>query len=373
VTRQYYSGSVTSPATAAVTYPTPLSASGALASNVTVTASAENTDHIGGVAANSAITINLTNASVTGLSAGDNVSSWFNPIIGGLSYTVTSISNSDKTVVISVTGIPTATSSSTITLTIPAAKLLDSNGYPSITSNLTVNGTKLYSINVQNGAVARIGSTYYTTLSAAISAIPSNGSATIYVVKNIDLTASVTIPASKTVTLVAETDGLTIKPTATLSNGVFIVARSEGASLILGNTANTSHTPKLIIDGNNQSSTPLVRVNGALNTAGSLAMYKGAELRNSSSYGVGLFGYSSGGYQKATFNMYGGVIAGCSRGVYMSSSSTFTMTGGIIYGNDGSANANTKSLYIEGSSSTVTVLSNTITAGNYTVQYGSAP
>jgi len=353
-----------------VSYPPALPASASVLSEVTINGTSPNSEGTGGsnvgYGDGVSISINLTNAKFKEeIAAGTDVSSWFSPTVAGLSYkTESKVWASSNNASLKVTGAPATASSSPITITLPANKIIDSNSNPTLTDGLVVSGAIAYNITKAAEYVCKIGVNKYTTLDWAINTLGDSASATITVIKNIELNSAVEIPNRRTVTLVAETDGLTISPAEGYNGALFTVT----GSLHLGAYGTSSHTTKLIIDGKKQIGS-LIMVQSATST---LNLNKGAEIRNSNYAGVYLDRNVGNG--EPMFNMNGGVIGGCSIAVLVYRYSRFTMTGGIIYGSSaGSPNANTKSLYKEGNSSTVTVLGNTITAGDYTAQYGSAP
>ena len=354
-----------------VSYPPAPAASASVSSEVTINGTSPNSEGEGGsnvgYGDGVSISIYLTNAKFKEEIAADtDVSSWFSPTVAGLSYkTESKVWASSNNASLKVTGAPATASNSPITITLPANKIIDNNGNPTLTGGLVVSGAIAYSITQAAEYVCKIGETKYTTLDWAINTLGDSASATITVIKNIELNSAVEIPNRRTVTLVAETDGLTISPAEGYNGALFTVT----GSFSLGAYGTSSHTTKLIIDGKKQIGS-LIMVQSATST---LNLNKGAEIRNANYTGVYLDRNVGNG--EPMFNMNGGVIGGCNTAVLVGRYSRFTMTGGIIYGNDaGSPNANTKSLdSSQSSNSTVTILSNPITAGTYTVQYGSAP
>ena len=305
----------------------------------TIYGTAPNTDGDGGVAVKDqyssplgafSLSTNYLQFKEDTLSMGSDVSSWFSPnlgltfkinnavstgsfgVPGGLSY---------DTIQIAVSGTPNAASDATVTIKIPHSILYDTNGYPTITEDVAVAeqyagaGLIGYDVDQCPENVARIGSTNYTSLAAAITAAPT-GATTITILRNIELSSTVSITYGKTITLAAATNGLTISPaTGFTDQNLF-----DGSGLILG--AGGSHTPTLIIDGKQQVSY-LISL-----SSGNLVLNSGAELRNSSGRGVML---SSG-----TFTMNGGAIGGCYYGITLYGGA-FTMNGGIIYGTSAGA------------------------------------
>lgn len=215
--------------------------------------------------------------------------------------------------------------------------------------------------------ILKIGSTFYTSLSAAVNAVPNDTPTDIIVVGNFNLSSTVTIGARKNVTLKAETDGLKIGRAASFS-GEFL--KVDDGKLTLGNGWSAgSHTPTLILNGGGSGTLVTVSFNV-------LEICKGVELRN-----AGVAVYVEGGMGDNVVNMNGGVIAGNGTGAQLMATSTgnpFTMTGGIIYGNAASgagANANTNSVRLANSRNRFTPPDGININGptDLTQTYGTAP
>ena len=287
--------------------------------------------------------ITLTYASLKDtVTAGTDVSGWFSPTVKGLTYTVAAINNA-YSFTLKATGMPEEISSAEVTIRIPADALLDYNGNPSFTEALQVGGERIsYYIDQAEENVCRIGSTNYTSLITAINAAPS-AATTITITKNITQTSTIEIIDTKHITLVAETDGLTI--TSRVFNGTLFAVRG---ALFLG--SGTAHEPRLIIESGfdrNGTAISLAR--------NQVSIRRGVEIRNFST-AVDIF-QPSGANPVAS--MSGGVIANCNTAVSIASSNSgatasFNFNGGIIYGSDGGLNANTYSIAAAGSFATFT-------------------
>ena len=113
-------------------------------SSVTVTATKHNAAESGGVAANTTVTINLTDATVEATKE-ENAKEWFSSSVAGLSYSANIVAESTS-ITITITGIPEATSTGTATISIPAGIVKDAYD-AATTAAVTVTGNITYAIN----------------------------------------------------------------------------------------------------------------------------------------------------------------------------------------------------------------------------------
>jgi hypothetical protein len=322
------------------------------------------------------VRIDLTNADAADSLADDeDVTSWFSPAVEGLTYKIDSASYGS--IYIEVSGTPTeALSTDDVTITIPADKLLDSNGNSTIEEPLVIETGVSYEI---LDYVAMIGTTKYLSLQDAVDRLSADTIITI--LKDIELSAPITIPyrisGGAKVTLKTETDGLTISPSEDFEgNSLFSI--SLQTDLILGNGSGASHTPTLIIDGKNQVNT-LVTVSADNTNGAGVQLYSGVELKNAAQRGI--YANSTGNWSASVF-INGGAIQSCPIGVEFGYGANPNMGGGIIYGSDGGENANAVSVYNAGSypfPGNVGILSGLSPTGGpagdgqYTQTFGTAP
>lgn len=208
-------------------------------------------------------------------------------------------------------------------------------------------------------AVARIGSTYYTTFNSAFNALPNGG--TLYVLRNCEATHIVTTksfsiyPEGQNVKVTFNESKLepagiictpqgTGNPTWTISgkDGYTITfdANKMGSSGVL-----SSHNAVIYLKSGARLTNS--RGNGVWNELGTTNVYDGAWIYNNGSHGIATFGtvniyggkiygnkYDGMRSQKA-INVYGGEIYNNQEcGVHVGEGScTFTMTGGAIHDN----------------------------------------
>ena len=371
-----------------VNYPFAGTPGATISGNVTISGRVADSEGAGGSNVSSTISIALTNVKFKeDMAGGTDVSSWFSHTVAGLSYKLDD--NGATTwrdwVYVEVSGTPTAVSTATTTITIPANLLNDSNGNPTITNNITVTGGIItYSIDRQPEYVVEVtastissitvGTKYYS-IQELVSNLSTAGDITLTVLKDIELSSTVSM---------TEYSQRSVYLTIKAGSGTKTISRAEGftgalfnitsGNLILGNGTNQStpgaHTPTLIIDGMNQTAN-LVSMGSGTTAYGGLVVYNGVELRNASGSAVYLRGGATN--RRVSFVMRGGVIAGCSVGVTAWDYADFTMTGGIIYGSSaGAPNANTTSIRVE-TDTTANVLGSTLAVGQYTQTYGTAP
>jgi len=125
--------------------------SAAISGSVVITATKANAAGNGAAAANSSVTINLTNAKVNNALTATNASAWFTPTVPGLSYNASA--GADATAItVAITGTPTATSDADATISIPAGILKDNNG-TATTADLTVSGSITYNIGTASASI----------------------------------------------------------------------------------------------------------------------------------------------------------------------------------------------------------------------------
>jgi titin len=333
-----------------------------------------NSDNMGSSDVNTELpSINLTNARLRDdVTIGTNVTSWFNPTIAGLSYTIDGIFNMNDQIVIKVEGTPATTSSAAVTITIPANMLLDRNGNPSITQGLVVTGDIGYNITVAPENFVRVGegaeAQFFQSIQHAIS--ETTGAQTIFVLRNHTISSTIIIPVGRTIIIRAATDGVTI----TRSGPFPIFAPSGNVFLNIGNGSGGNagpHNPTLILHGGGfAGGSGFIEIGqGAV-----VNFWNGVELRNTNNQGtaVRIWGELN---NRGNFGMVGGVIAGFSTGVHLQADADFTMNGGIIYGTDQGANSNNTSVNRGAQRTTIfgTVPGITAVTGGSSLTFGTAP
>jgi len=112
-------------------------------SPVTVTATKANAGGEGAVAAETGVTINLTNATVKSALSAVDAKAYFSSTVAGLSYKASAGANT-SIITIAITGTPTETSNETATIAIPGGVLSDDTG--TIVTALPVSGNITYNI-----------------------------------------------------------------------------------------------------------------------------------------------------------------------------------------------------------------------------------
>jgi hypothetical protein len=349
--------------------------------DITITAVKANIDSVGGEAANTSITINLTNGGTVD-GTGVDASGWFSPTVAGLTYIADLYGNVGY---ITVAGVPTAVSAGEVTITIPADKLLDSNGNPSITSDLPVTVTNggspsdnvikyavteapLDFLKAFNNSGVEVG--IYSSFDQAMTAAGSNG--TVKVFRSAEIAATVTLPgiSNFAVTIQAESSDVTLTRSPGFTGTLFDV---NGKRLSIGGSA----SGVLIIDGNKANVDVAASLVSVYPDYSNFTLLSNARLQNNAGAAVSVIG--TGYYTGSYFYMDGGVIAGNTTGVYLvGTKGDFAIAGGIIYGNSAGGNANGVSLSIGDSKRDVSNTTGTGPASftintDYTETFGSAP
>lgn len=201
------------------------------------------------------VTLSGNDAKFTGLSTTTTFGSTFTqPVIAGLTYKITSVSEKSFTFIIS--GTPTVLSTSTIALTIPKANITGvSSAFQSVVNVDTKNS--IYNI---NEASATISSTTSTTSAATISAVQNVALSTYPKLQiNLEETTFTAKSAGSDVTswFTNSIDGLTYKiDTALTSTSKTAVIRVEGTPRVQSNErivvklpiGSTALTKELIAD-----------------------------------------------------------------------------------------------------------------------------
>jgi len=347
-----------------VSYPPAGTPSAVIYQNGTISGRIENSEGIGAVGVNSELPqIYLDKATlVSSITEGTDVSSWFSPVIQGLSYRIKE--NYISSIALEVTGTPAIISSAAVTITIPGNLLLDQNSNPSITQGLVVSGEGKISYDITRAPeyVCRIGDTHYESIGQAIAF--TTGLQTIIVTKSHEISSTITIASGRDITIRAETDGITISRAEGFVGNMF---RATGGRLTFGNGSGGSagsHNPRLIVDGSGIG--VIINIGAGPN----VNLYNGIELRNADT-GVFIMGDA---IQSGHFGMIGGVIAGCSNtGVNALQYANFTMNGGIVYGNAEGPNSNTVSINRGMTGTSVNYLGTLLPAGQQTETFGTAP
>ncbi|MDR0444435.1 MAG: InlB B-repeat-containing protein, partial [Treponema sp.] len=220
---------------------------------------------------------------------------------------------------------------------------------PYVFSDPVHNNVTLYAKWEFDPAVARIGSTGYATLAAAIAAAPTNASVsnptTIEILDDIMLTEQIIIGTDKHIRLIPYAADRTISRGDGLTTYVIIV-KSDAASSLSSLTIEGSGSYQLIFDGRKDIVTTStqsfisVQITGANYSNAQLVMKSGAVVRNN------LGGNGGGVANMGTFTMSGGEISGNTTagtgvsGGGVNSSGTFNMSGGTISGNTAGGNTN---------------------------------
>jgi hypothetical protein len=175
------------------------------------------------------------------------------------------------------------------------------------------------------GSLSSAGLTLTTTNSPA--SVTINGGGRVVALTGSNKGFLITVKSGVTLTL----KNITFKG---LANNTAALIKVDGGKLILEDGAViTGNTNTKASDGNQGGG-------GVYVNTGNLIMSGGTISGNKAKYGGGVY------LRLDTFTMSGGTISGNTAtstggGVFSSGSGTFSKTGGIIYGKDGGANANT--------------------------------
>ena len=224
--------------------------SAAISGSVTVTATKANATGSGAEAANATVTINLTDATVeTTLS--EDAENWFNPKVAGLNYNASASTTSAIT--ITITGIPTATSSaSNVAITIPAGHVKDAYG-TATTTPLSVSGNITYNI---DEAAAGIVTASAAVSGGPVTATKANFSGTGGAQANATVTITLTHATVHTALTSADVSTWFNPPVAGLS---YHATATVDANTI---TVTITGTPTATSDANATVTIPAGEVNG---------------------------------------------------------------------------------------------------------------
>ena len=188
--------------------------------------------------------------------------------------------------------------------------------------------------------VAKIGANRYTTLASAFAAVPNGGAATIEVMDDIELAASIDINGSgQNITLTDDGNGPhTISRADSFTSGRTFILR-VGNTLTLEGSGGNDAAPDIIIDGRNvataNNSQAISVGTSTTNWDATLNLKPGVEIRDHRNGNGGTAMIVHG-----TLNMSGGVLTGGSTtdnggAVFLHNGGTITVTGGSITGNSG--------------------------------------